>query len=286
MIILKSSKILIDKAKQMGKAEKIEAKYNAPALDKGLDILELLASAPEGMTQAEIAKGLGRRPNEIYRMLDTLVRRHYVSNSATGDRYILSLKLLVLGNKHPPRRRLLDIAEPLMRLACKQSEQSCQLVMWEDGNLVAISAFSAPGNWRFTIRPGAIIGLFDTGSGRVLTAFQNSEIQAQMISEHVLVPGEKAPVEAQFKKELQHIKQTGYCKMASQVVAGATNLSFPILDSSNSAIACLTSPYLERIDVRQAPGMEEATEIFAEAANQITQKIGGNPMSKMALENQ
>ena len=54
-------------------------KYRAPALDKGLDILELLATSPEGMTKAEIAKGVERSPNETYRMLRTLVRRNYVT---------------------------------------------------------------------------------------------------------------------------------------------------------------------------------------------------------------
>jgi hypothetical protein len=44
----------------------------APALDKGHDILELLASVDAGPTQAEIAKALGRSPNENYRMLDRL----------------------------------------------------------------------------------------------------------------------------------------------------------------------------------------------------------------------
>ena len=52
-------------------------KYRAPALDKGLDILEFLAASPTGLSQAEISKGLGRATNEIYRMLNTLVRRPY-----------------------------------------------------------------------------------------------------------------------------------------------------------------------------------------------------------------
>ena len=50
-------------------------RYRAPALDKGLDILELLAAVDGGLTQAEIAKRLGRSPNEFYRMLDRLVKR-------------------------------------------------------------------------------------------------------------------------------------------------------------------------------------------------------------------
>jgi uncharacterized membrane protein len=44
-------------------------RYRAPALDKGLDILEALAATEVGLTQAEIAKALDRSPSEIYRML-------------------------------------------------------------------------------------------------------------------------------------------------------------------------------------------------------------------------
>jgi DNA-binding IclR family transcriptional regulator len=44
-------------------------RYRAPALDKGLDILELLAEQKEGLTRAEITKLLGRNASEMYRML-------------------------------------------------------------------------------------------------------------------------------------------------------------------------------------------------------------------------
>ena len=85
-------------------------RYRAPALDKGLDILELLAAEEEGLSQAEIAKALGRTPNEHYRMLERLVRRGYVFRNAS-DRYELTLKLFGLAHFHRryggsfPRRR-------------------------------------------------------------------------------------------------------------------------------------------------------------------------------------
>ena len=58
--------------------DSLKKKYSAPALDKGLDILELLAHSSVGLTQAEIAKGLNRVPNEVYRMLTTLLDRNYM----------------------------------------------------------------------------------------------------------------------------------------------------------------------------------------------------------------
>lgn len=50
--------------------DKENERYRAPALDKRLDILELLAGVDGGLSQAEIAKRLGRSANEFYRMLD------------------------------------------------------------------------------------------------------------------------------------------------------------------------------------------------------------------------
>ncbi|NBX04859.1 MAG: IclR family transcriptional regulator, partial [Betaproteobacteria bacterium] len=74
------------------------AQYRAPALDKGLDILELLATQPQGLTRAQIVQNMARSANEIYRMLERLVARQYVTRSAGGDRYALSHKLFALAH--------------------------------------------------------------------------------------------------------------------------------------------------------------------------------------------
>ena len=100
-------------SKALDNAEDSE-RYRAPALDKGLDILELLAEHPDGLTRAEIVKELGRGPSEIYRMLERLVARQYVMRSAGGDRHALSLKMFALAHRHPPVNRLVTQALPVM----------------------------------------------------------------------------------------------------------------------------------------------------------------------------
>lgn len=88
-----------------------EDRYRAPALDKGLDILELLAAQPQGLTRAEIIKEIERSASEIYRMLERLVARQYVMRTQEGDRYALSLKLFALAHMHPPMQRLINQAD-------------------------------------------------------------------------------------------------------------------------------------------------------------------------------
>lgn len=250
-------------------------KYRAPALDKGLDILELLASSPFAMSQTEIARALKRTSNEIYRMLDTLVRRNYITRVAEGEGYTLSLRLLILANIHPPRRRLLDIADPLLRQLSRASEQSCHLAVWEDGDIVITSAYSAPGNWRLSLRIGAIIGLFNTGSGQIISAFQKTETRMRMLSEHNLVEGEDQPELNQFCQHLDDLQSKGCSVDQSQTVRGAVNISLPILEPSGNAIAALTVPFLERIDDYRAPNLDQVVEMCRATASDIAQQISG-----------
>ena len=89
-------------------------KYTAPALEKGLDILEFLADFPEGLSKVEVAKGLGRFLNEIFRVVSVLEKRGYILCDLEAERYSLSLKLFSGANRYQPTRMLVKKAHPLM----------------------------------------------------------------------------------------------------------------------------------------------------------------------------
>ncbi|MGH9454797.1 MAG: helix-turn-helix domain-containing protein, partial [Terriglobia bacterium] len=52
--------------------------YRAPALEKGLDILEALAAARVPQSLSEMARLLKRSASELFRMLNLLERRGYI----------------------------------------------------------------------------------------------------------------------------------------------------------------------------------------------------------------
>jgi len=193
-------------------------RYRAPALDKGLDILELLAATEEGLSQGEIAKALDRTPNEIYRMLDRLTRRDYVLRTS-ADRYELTLKLFTLVHQHAPIRRLVPVAMPELRDFARMAQQACHLAIYDRGSVVIIAQVDSPGYWGFAIRVGSHVGLFDTGSGHVLLAFASPRDRALMIDEHHLMPQETMPCD--LEERLATVKAQGYEMMRSQQTAGA-----------------------------------------------------------------
>lgn len=255
-------------------AEK-DDKYRAPALEKGLDIIELLASHGEGLTQGEVAKALERSPSEIYRMLSTLVRRGYVIRSLSGDRYALSLKMFSISQRHPPIGRVIEAALPRMRAITRKAWQSCHMGMESNGDVVIVASAESPGNWGLALKTGTVVGLWNTGTGRVLAAFRTDDELEDLIAQHRQAVGEPALNRREFDDHIQRIRSLGYEKMPSATAIGVTNVAFPIFGPSGNAAAVLSCPYLERVDDLAVPSLDEIVEMYGALAQELTGIYGG-----------
>ena len=125
-------------------------KYKAPALEKGLDILEFLADFPEGLCKVDIAKGLGRSLNEIFRMVSVLEKRGYILCDPETERFSLSLKLFSIANRYQPARMMVTKAHPKMMQLTQATDQSCHLGIFHNGKILIIAQVEAP-RWRLRI---------------------------------------------------------------------------------------------------------------------------------------
>ena len=252
----------------MGSSVEDLEKYRAPALDKGLDILELLAVNEDGLSQAEIAKALERSPNEIYRMLDRLVRRDYVRRTS-ADRYELTLKLFELAHATPPIRRLVNQATPILRRFARDSEQAVHLVIHDRNILVAVAQVDGPGYWNVSIRVGSRIGMINTGSGHVFLAFASDEERDLMLEDP---QGRREKLSPQLLARFARVREQGYEIMESLQVASVTNLSIPIFGPLGTVIAAVTSPFTNRLDKSDAPDQAAVLKLLIVAGKEITQR--------------
>jgi DNA-binding IclR family transcriptional regulator len=251
--------------------DEVEERYRAPALDKGLDILELLAETEEGLSQAEIAKALIRSPNEIYRMLDRLVRRGYIARTPT-DRYELTLKLFALAHRHAPMRRLVSQAMPILRDFARQAGQSCHIAVYDRGEVIVVAQVDSPNYWGIAIRVGARVGLFDTGSGHILMAYAKSAERNLMAEEHEMMPQETRPADLEVR--LGDIVARGYEQMESRQTPSVVNLSVPVLGPHGSIIAALTCPYVQRLDA-EAPDQQAVVKLLLASGGIISANADG-----------
>jgi len=249
-----------------------KAQYSAPALEKGLDILELLSTEPDGLNVSDIAQRLGRSIGELFRMLVVLEQRGYVNSLPHSDKYVLSLKMFNLSHRYPPVKRLTAVATTVMKRLARAAEQSCHLVIYYEGKGHVVVQQDSPSERMFGVRLGAEAPLVNSCSGHILLTYaeeDDRQIMLQKIPSH-----HKKPTKKQVKEILARVLEQGHECVKSGQAQGVQDIGFPVYDYSEQVVAALVLPYLTHLDGSNSVTIEQATELLAEAATDISQALG------------
>jgi DNA-binding IclR family transcriptional regulator len=250
-------------------SKKKAVRYEAPALEKGLDILELLARATTAMNLSRISDAVGRSRSEMYRVLHVLERRQFVERLPDDDRYILTNRLFLLGMERPPVKGLIEIALPAMHKMSDEVEQACHLVVPSDQYMVVIARVESPYNLGLVVRIGHRRPLLEATSGLVLVAFQPETVRERWLQKYGAAA--RRPVRASLVETLATIHEQGYAAIQSTVVPGVTDISAPVLLGS-AAVAALAVPYMDLAGVRMSK--DEVIETVRATAKEISAKLG------------
>lgn len=245
--------------------------YSAPALEKGLDIIELLSDEEGGLVQNEIAQRLNRSVGQIFRMLEVLERRGYIHRSEDDGRYRVTLRLFELGHRNPPVRRLLTAALPELRRLADTTGQSVHLSVYHDHRLLVVAQTDGFRSMGFSVRLGAHFPFLpDRVSARVITAFQDGERRERLLRE--LSKGMDAKARAGLDRTIARIAKVGYVSAPSDTVTGIVDICHPIFDASGIAIAAMTVPYVRMRD--NPTTLEETLRVASAVAAAISKQLG------------
>jgi DNA-binding IclR family transcriptional regulator len=242
--------------------------YQAPALEKGLEIIEHLSENPGAHAAVEIAKAMGRSRNEIYRMLVVLERRGYLERTS-DDRYRLTNKLFDLGMRTPPLRNLHDAALPLMHRLADRLMQSCHLAVVSGIDIVVIARIESPDQLGFAVRLGYRRRLHLSTSGRVLFAFQANDRQSALL-ERLRPTAEPQDLE-RFLVDCARAKADGYFAGPSLYVDAVTDIGAPVYGGEDGVIASLTMPFVSGRSARTS--MLDAMSVLRETAQEISLRM-------------
>lgn len=219
-----------------------QSKYRAPALEKGLDVLELLAARGEPMGMVQIASALDRSVSELFRMVQVLERRGYVASAPDGDGLVLTNKLFSIGMARGPTKSVLEAALPIMRRLSETIGQSCHLAVASAAEMVVVARIEAPGNQGFSVRVGYHRAIVEATSGLVLYAFQPEPVRDEWRKR--LSVGVMPAAWDAFEDRAAKARIDKHVQAFSDVTRHVLDISAPILGPDGVA-AALTSPYVE-----------------------------------------
>jgi DNA-binding IclR family transcriptional regulator len=243
-------------------------KYRAPALDKGLDILELLAGAKRPLSIAEISEGVGRSRGEIFRMLQVLEERDYIARGEGDAGYSVTPRLFRLGMEQPPVKTPIEAALPIMHRLADTSGQACHLVVPSGEQIVVVARVDPPGEVALVVRVGHRRPMSRSTSGHVLLAFQEEQVRERWLD--LIVRYEPDLDRKKLTKLLTQLRTRGYASEPSNVVDAVTDLSAPIMQHG-SALCALTIPYIEQQNAAQT--MDDVIAALLRATAEISDTL-------------
>lgn len=218
--------------------------------------------------------------SEIFRMLLCLEQRGYLAQSANKDRYHLTLRLFRLGQEHPPTKRMVTEALPIMHWLAHELRQSCHLGVVDGGHVVILAQVDSPESTGFYVKMGSKVDLMHAATGHVILAHQSADTCERAVHEWSLETKKKKP--ADLDEHLVKIRARGYERRASYEVNGVINISFPVLNSQGSAVAGLTVPYVKRIE--DTVSIPQVIAAMHKASQQISEAMGALPEAEAKAE--
>ncbi|MGF7155539.1 IclR family transcriptional regulator [Novosphingobium gossypii] len=244
--------------------------YSAPALEKGIEILELFAAEPRGLTISEIAQKLGRSISEVFRIIIVMEQLGWLAKDPTNDRYAVTYRVLDVAFRATPAQTLSNVAAPVMHELSSATNQSCHLVVETGARGTVIHRQENMGPVGFGIRLGTVVDLATSCSGHVLLAFAVGDRRARVLGAMGIADDAKARLE----RRLDAVRLQGYEMQPSARTAGVTDISFPIFGFDDHVCAALTIPFLVTIDGSQKTSLEETREVLGQAAHDIARGLG------------
>lgn len=221
-------------------ATQVMNRYRAPALEKGLDVLELMSKAAGPMTLSQISSRQERSVSELFRMLQVLESRGYVQ--ATSGGYELTNKLFTLGLGFAPTHDLVEAALPAMHELSAACHQSCHLAVASTTAIVVIAKVDSPGDMGFSVRMGQQHSFLKSASGIVLYAFLSNRKRREMAA--AFGYGASADGWSLFESRAEESRARGFSQVHNSCVNGILDMACPIYTGTVVA-ASLGVPYFD-----------------------------------------
>jgi DNA-binding IclR family transcriptional regulator len=246
--------------------------YSAPALEKGIDIVELLAEAESGLTVSEISQSLKRRMSELFRIIVVMEQRGWLQKDPETSRYSVTYHVLRLAHRGTPTQTLTSAAAPVMQDLSTRINQSCHLVVRSGTQgLVILRQENQRRHANLSVRLGAVIDLITSCSGQILLAHMEPAERWRLLQS---IPCPRGMSKSKVDVDLEKVRKRGFEIHRSPITAGVTDISYPIRGFDDKVVAALTIPYLHALDDSLPTSVEETRRLLEQATRRISQSLG------------
>lgn len=213
------------------------------ALDRALDVLEVLGSRPGGSTVVEVAEATGLPRPTAHRLLVALARRNYARTGPGPSQYRLGFKLVEMASSVLASLHLRQEVQPHLRRLSEATGETVHLTVLEDGQVVYIDKVEAEGaSIRMASRIGGRMPVHCTASGKVIMSLMGEAEVRQILQSRGMprrTPNTITEAE-QMLQRLQQVRQEGVAYDAIENEEGVICLAAAIRGHDGSPLGAIS----------------------------------------------
>lgn len=243
------------------------------SVDRAFNIIEALRDGEIGLI--DLSKRVGLNKSTVHRLLNTLIYKGYVNQNPENNKYNLSLKFLVIGNKLLTSLDIISIAKPHISKLSEKTNEVVHLVLIDKDEIVYIDKEESNNTIRMHSYIGKRIPIYCTAVGKSYMANLNdnefSEVWNNIENKLVKLTENTIMSKAEMLTEINKIKKVGYSIDNEENEKGVICVSAPILNKDKSVkyAISISTPKM-RIDENK---IEYFGKLVQETAKAITKDL-------------
>jgi DNA-binding IclR family transcriptional regulator len=214
----------------------------APAVDRALFILELVARSQIGLTLPELVEQSQLPRSSVHYLLVTLERRGYLHRSERTSRYLFGTKLLHLAHASLSGLSVRQQAVPHLWGLMQATRLSAHLAILERNEVVLVAKVDPPYVTGRATWIGKRIDMHCTSLGKVLMANLPMPMIDRLVEEHGLPKRNENTICSvrRLKDELLKAVQLGYALNDEEDELGMRCIGVPVISASGEILAAIS----------------------------------------------
>lgn len=224
-----------------------EGEYIVAPIFKAIKVLEYVAESGREVSLTEVAHSLGLPKTTVFRYLQTLSATSFLHHIVSKDRYEIGTQFRAMAGADRSLHRLRTVALPVMRELSRNFNETINLAIETDGEMVYIEIIESTRALRMQARIGSTDAMHTTALGKAFLAYIGEAECAAFLARGLAVKTFKSVVNKRaLLKQLDEVRLRGYALDAGENEDGAVCIGVPILNDLGFPIAALSMSVPER----------------------------------------
>ena len=245
------------------------------AVERALELLELLATHPDGARLGELAHDAGLAPSTAHRLLTTLERRGFAQFGTANRHWHIGRKAFTVGIAYTRWQSFIAAATPFLRRLRDLSRETANLGVLEEGEVITVAQVESREIIRAIASPGGRAPVMNSGMGKAIIASWPDDAIEALVQRHGLRPATEHSLRtrAAVKAEIAQTRARGYAFDNEEFTIGMRCVAAVVWSPFGEAVGAISvSALAARLRQEDMPGMGENVRRLAA---ELTEIMGG-----------